>query len=137
MFVFASILGLQARSSWLWPVTILLLPVALAFAMVGLVLYPISAVAGTTLWLRNGTRGAATDSGIEIRKGDQAQRCLPWGEIAEVVEVFQPPFQTYEAVLSSGETVPIDFLDGRDALASHGIAVRRELGVRQSRRTTA
>jgi hypothetical protein len=62
---------------------------------------------------------------------------LPWGEIAEVVEVFQPPFQTYEAVLSSGETVPIDFLDGRDALASHGIAVRRELGVRQSRRTTA
>ncbi len=136
MAVFAGILGLQARSPWLWPLTLLLLPVALLFAAVGLVIYPVNMVAAVALWRRKGKYGAATDAGLEVRTTLQgAERVLPWQQLREVVAVFSPPVTSYEAVVVSGETVEIDFLEPlggvRSALEARGIPMRRERGPRQ------
>ena len=140
MLGFASIIGLPTRSAWLTPISLLLLPVALVLAIIGIIVYPINFIAATSLWRRDGVYGVATEEGLGVGKRHGSLRILPWQELSEVVAVFAPPFWYYEVLLHSGERVEVDFLHGKDgarpALEAHGVPIRKEKGVRTRRRTS-
>jgi hypothetical protein len=122
---FASILGLPTRHWALWPIAILLLPVALACVAVGMLAYPVNALASYHLWFREGTYASVGAAGLEVRRTGQVARAIQWASLTEVRHFFEPPVTRYEIVLASGEALQVDFLDGEDdfveALRTHGV----------------
>ena len=126
VLIFASIVGLSAEKPWMFPLTILLLPVGLAFVLVAAVAYPIAMVAGLGVWREQGIYAFASSDGVELRSiSGSVQRVLPWEAVQQVRSVFTPPFYTYEAILHSVEAVRIDFLGEqtfKTALKDKGVA---------------
>ena len=112
MMGFGSVLGLSAGRAWLWPVTILLVPIALLFAVLAIVFYCLTMlICLPSLW-GLATHGAPNDTGIRITFGRRRlRRVLGWADIREFRRVFSPPFDSFRAILRSGEVVPIDFIE--------------------------
>jgi hypothetical protein len=115
---FAAILGMPAKRLWLFPLTLLLLPVALGLAVLAGIFYVPAMLFILPAALGLATRAAPEEDGVRLTLGrHRVLRVLSWNEIKELRQVFSPPFHAYLAVLHSGESVPIDLVE-RDALAA-------------------
>ena len=139
LFGFASILGLPTRHWALWPVAIVLLPLALVFALLAMATYPVSALAGYLVWRRDGTYAGSSPTGLALHNRDgRVQRIIAWSSLKEVRHVAEPPATRHDLFLTSDETVAVDFFDDRlgliDALREHGVPYHDECAIVDGRR---
>jgi hypothetical protein len=129
LFLFVLILSLPSRKIWLAPLTLFLLPLAIACVVVGGPFWAIGAACGLWLYDKEGVHGKIEPEGIRldsVRTSEPAY--VAWQTLQEVTEILEPLILWYELRLKAGSKVRIDIVD-RDplkrALEARGIPLKR------------
>jgi hypothetical protein len=128
MFLLVCVLSLPARSLLLLPVALILLPVALAAALLGCSLWGIGAACGLWLHDKEGVYGKIESEGIRLDAVYRVGRdFVAWSELEKVVRVRYPLFIHYRLELKDGSAARVDFLDEEQLvpqLKEHGVGFR-------------
>jgi hypothetical protein len=131
LVLFALILGLPCRKAWLAPFALLLLPLAIACAVMGAPFWAIGAVCGLWLYQKEGVYGKLESEGIRLDSlGAIKPDLVAWNALHEVTKVMAPMVFWYELRLTNGSTERVDFMDDAElmgALEARGIPLTNKM----------
>jgi hypothetical protein len=112
IILFFWVLSLSARSRYLIPITLLLLPVALVVILVGCPLYGIAAACGMKLHQLAAVYAGVRADGLRLQSAHETNpRLVEWAALEEVLKIRYPLCETHVLILKNGSEVRVDFVD--------------------------
>ena len=128
---------LPTLSPWLWPVTVLLLPIALPFFVLHCLTQPIGSFLAYMLQEAIGIHATVEVGGLSLKSaGDNQPQHVPWPEVVSIRRVYERFFPchqvrfrdsvAYQVRLQSGESLYVDFVpeaELRDVAAEYGVCL--------------